>query len=140
MVRSSARGLYVGVLGRALMPKCILVVDDNTAMRHMLRMAFEEHSGWEVGEAVNGREAIEKAHVLRPDLIVLDLSMPMMNGLQAAPVLRRMLPAVPIILFTLYDNKTLEREALSVGINAVVSKTASMSTLVTQAEGLLSAA
>ena len=66
--------------------------------------------------------------------------MPMMNGLQAAPVLRRMMPAVPMILFTLHDNKTLEREALSVGINAVVSKTASMSTLVNQAEDLLSAA
>jgi two-component system, NarL family, nitrate/nitrite response regulator NarL len=123
------------------MPKCILIVDDNASIRHMMRMLFEDISGWEVcGEAVNGHEAIEKAHVLRPDLIVLDLSMPMMNGLQAAPVLRRMMPAVPMILFTLHDNKTLEREALSVGINAVVSKTASMSTLVNQAEDLLSAA
>ena len=53
-------------------------------MRHLLRTTFEDISGWEVAEAVNGREAIDKARELNPDLIVLDLSMPIMNGLQAA--------------------------------------------------------
>jgi two-component system, NarL family, nitrate/nitrite response regulator NarL len=108
-------------------------------MRHMLRMAFEEHSGWEVGEAENGRQAIDKARESKPDLIVLDLSMPIMNGLEAAPVLRRMLPGVPIILFTLHDNKTLQREAFSAGISAVVSKAVGLKTLVNQAEDLLRA-
>ena len=97
--------------------------------------------GWEVcGEAENGREAVEKARELNPDLIILDLSMPIMNGLTAAPVLRRMMPAVPIILFTLHENNAVEREALSVGVSAVVSKSASMKTLVHQAEDLLAAA
>jgi DNA-binding NarL/FixJ family response regulator len=122
------------------MTKCILLVDDNAVIRHMLRTAFEERSDWEVGEAQNGRDAIDKAQESKPDLIVLDLSMPVMNGLEAAPLLRQMLPAVPIILFTLHDNETLEREALSVGISAVVSKAASMKTLVDQAKNLLRAA
>jgi DNA-binding NarL/FixJ family response regulator len=122
------------------MTKCILLVDDNAVIRHMLRTAFEKRSDWEVGEAQNGRDAIDKAQESKPDLIVLDLSMPVMNGLEAAPLLRQMLPAVPIILFTLHDNETLEREALSVGISAVVSKAASMKTLVDQAKNLLRAA
>jgi DNA-binding NarL/FixJ family response regulator len=122
------------------MPKCILIVDDNVSIRHLLRTTFEDISGWKVcGEAENGREAIEKAE-LKPDLIVLDLAMSIMNGLEAAPVLRRMLPTVPIILFTLHDNKTLQREAFSIGISAVVSKAAGMKTLVHQVEDLLAAA
>jgi two-component system response regulator NreC len=122
------------------MPKCILLVDDNAAIRQMLRTVFEETSGWEVcGEAENGREAIEKARKLKPDLIVLDLSMPIMSGLEAAPVLRRMLPTVPIILFTLHGSKFLERDARSAGVTAVVSKDAAVTTLVNQAEDLLRA-
>jgi CheY-like chemotaxis protein len=117
--------------------KHILIVDDNPTMRHLLRTTFEEISGWEVGEAENGREAIEKAGELRPDLIVLDLSMPIMNGLRAAPVLRRMLPTVPIILFTLYGSKFLEREALFAGVTAVISKDDTANTLVNQARDLL---
>jgi CheY-like chemotaxis protein len=77
---------------------------------------------------------------MKPDLIVLDLAMPIMNGLEAASVLKGMLPAVPIILFTLHDNKAVEREAFSVGVSAVVSKAASMKSLVQHAQGLLAAA
>jgi CheY-like chemotaxis protein len=120
--------------------KSILIVDDSPAIRHPLRTAFEDISGWEVGEAANGREAIDKARELNPDLIVLDLAMPVMNGLQAAPVLRRMRPTVPIILFTLYGSKFLEREALSAGVTVVVSKDAAVKTLVNQARDLLRAA
>jgi CheY-like chemotaxis protein len=127
--------------GSCFMPKCILIVDDSASIRHMLRTTFEDISGWEVcGEAENGREAIEKASELKPDLIVLDLAMPIMHGLEAAPVLRRMLPAVPIILFTLYANKFLEQEAFSAGVTVVVSKDVAVGTLIKQAEGLLRAA
>jgi len=122
------------------MPKCILIVDDNVSIRQLLRTTLEDISGWKVcGEAENGREAIDKARELKPDFIVLDLSMPIMNGLEAAAVLRRMLPTVPIILFTLHDNQTVEREAFAVGISAVVSKAVGMKTLVNQAEDLLRA-
>jgi CheY-like chemotaxis protein len=121
------------------MPKCILLVDDNAVIRRMLRTAFEE-PGWEIcGEAENGREAIDKARALKPDLIVLDLSMPVMNGLEAAPVLRRMMPTVPIILFTLYENKVLEQRACSAGVTAVVSKVDSVKVLLNQAHQLLAA-
>ena len=123
------------------MPSGILIVDDNAVIRRMVRTEFEDIAGWEVcGEAENGWEAIEKARELKPDLIVLDLAMPIMNGLEAAPVLKGMLPAVPIILFTLHDNKAVEREAFSVGVSAVVSKAASMKSLVQHAQGLLAAA
>jgi len=116
----------------------MLIVDDNSSIRHLLRAAIENISGWKVcGEAVNGREAIEKAQELKPNLIVLDLAMPIMNGLEAAPLLRRLLPTVPIILYTLHDNKAVERVAFSLGISAVVSKAAGMTTLVTQAQDLL---
>jgi|SRR4029077_9682275 CheY-like chemotaxis protein len=98
-----------------------------------------EQRDWKVEEARNGREAIEKAEESKPDLIVLDLAMPVMNGLEAAPVLRPMLPTVPIILFTLYADKFLEREAISAGITVVVSKDAALKTLLNRAQELLRA-
>jgi CheY-like chemotaxis protein len=120
------------------MPQCILIVDDNASIRHILRAEFERRD-WKVAEARNGREAIEKAEESKPDLIVLDLAMPVMNGLEAAPVLRPMLPTVPIILFTLYADRLLEREALSAGITVVVSKDAALKTLLNRAQELLRA-
>jgi len=120
------------------MPQCILIVDDNASIRHILRAEFERRD-WKVEEARNGREAIEKAEESNPDLIVLDLAMPVMNGLEAAPVLRPMLPTVPIILFTLYADRLLEREALSAGITVVVSKDAALKTLLNRAQELLRA-
>jgi DNA-binding NarL/FixJ family response regulator len=119
------------------MARRIFIVDDNASIRRTLRKVFDRPE-WEVcGEAVNGRDGIEKAQQLRPDLIVLDLSMPVMNGLEAASVLRRILPTVPIILFTLYHNRFLEQKALSVGVAAVVSKADSLIRLVHQALHLL---
>jgi CheY-like chemotaxis protein len=122
------------------MPKRIFIVDDNASVRRLLRAAFEQ-PGWEVcGEAMNGRDAIDKAQDLKPDLIVLDLAMPIMNGLEAAPVLRRTLPTVPIILFTLYGDEYLEQVASSAGVTAIVSKDAALEKVVDQAEDLLRAA
>jgi CheY-like chemotaxis protein len=122
------------------MPRRILIVDDNIVIRRMLRTVFEQ-PGWEVcGEAVNGRDGIEKAQQLRPDLILLDLSMPVMSGLAAAPVLRSMMPMVPIILFTLHHDRFLKQKALSVGVTAVVSKEERVNTLFNQAQCLLQAA
>jgi len=75
------------------MPKCVLLVDDSPAVRRSLCIIFES-AGIEVcGEAEDGAKAIEKAKHLKPDLIVLDLGMPVMNGLQAAPILRAMHPS-----------------------------------------------
>lgn len=89
-----------------------------------MRQLFESREGWEVcGEAVNGRDAVEKAQQLKPDLIVLDLSMPEMDGLQAARVLKALMPDVPVILFTNFgEDPFIEQEAIAVGIKEVVSK------------------
>src|SRR5438270_3474924 len=82
----------------------ILVIDDGDSVRDVIRI-FLEHAGFEVcGEAGDGVQAIELAKQLRPDLIVLDLAMPRMNGAEAASVLNQTVPEIPIILLTLYRN------------------------------------
>lgn len=90
-----------------VMGKRIVVADDNAAVRRALRRILELEGDWKVdGEAVDGRDAIEKAKKLRPDLIVLDVSMPVMSGLDAARVLRHIMPAVPPDpLFTSYQRR-----------------------------------
>jgi DNA-binding NarL/FixJ family response regulator len=84
---------------------------------------LEQQDGWEVcGEAADGREAIEKAKQLKPDLVVLDLSMPVMNGLEAARKLKSLYPCLPLLMFTNFASPQLTNEALSAGVSAVVSK------------------
>ena len=87
-------------------------------------------------EAEYGREAVEKAPSLRPDLIVLDLVMPVMNGLEAAQLLTKILPHVWLILLTSHDWPGLSRDARSAGIHAVVPKSEAGSHLIAQAEAL----
>ena len=123
------------------MGKRIVVADDNAAVRRALRGILELEGDWKVdGEAVDGRDAIEKAQKLRPDLIVLDVSMPVMSGLDAARVLRHIMPPVPLILCSLHTNDVLEKEASAAGVNAVVSKAQNMQVLVNKARELLEAA
>ena len=105
------------------MPKCILIADDNYQIRQMVRSFLESRPGFQVcGEAVNGLEAIEKALALNPDMILLDFSMPMMNGIEAASLLKVMLPKVPVILFTAFDSAAMESDAIAAGIRAIVPK------------------
>jgi DNA-binding NarL/FixJ family response regulator len=119
-------------------PKRIMVVDDNPAIRRVLKNILEFNDGWTVcGEAVDGRDAIEKAPQLNPDLIVLDVSMPVMNGLEAARVLHQIMPDVPLILCSLHTDDILRREAVNAGVNAVVSKAQNMETLIHRARELL---
>jgi two-component system vancomycin resistance associated response regulator VraR len=106
------------------MPKRILIADDDEDIRRVIRWFLESRTTCEVcGEAVNGFDAIEKARTLNPDLILLDYSMPAMNGIEAGAVLKAMLPKVPVILFTALDTSAIESAAVSVGIRAVVAKT-----------------
>jgi DNA-binding NarL/FixJ family response regulator len=112
------------------MPKKVLVVEDNAMIRDLLCKLFTSEDGIDVcGEANNGREAIEKAQELRPDVIVMDLSMPVMNGIDAARVLKRLMPKVPLIMFSEYGDAFSESEALSAGVSALVSKSAHVSVL-----------
>ena len=106
------------------MPKRILIADDNEDVRRVTRWFLESRTICEVcGEAVNGVDAIEKARTLSPDLILLDYSMPAMNGIEVGAVLKAMLPELPVILFTSQNIWAIESAALSVGIRAVVPKT-----------------
>src|SRR5271155_3206576 len=99
------------------MPPRILIVDDSFLMRNLLRQCFESEPGWQVsGEACNGQEGIEKAREVHPNFIVLDLSMPVMNGLEAAKILAKVMPAVPVVMFTSFTTSNLESEALAAGI------------------------
>lgn len=106
------------------MPKRVLIADDSQDMRQLLCRVFEAEEGFEMcAEAVDGADAVSKARAFRPDLIILDLSMPAMNGLAAARVIHRELPGVPIILYTLYAQAIQQDEASAAGIRRVVPKT-----------------
>ena len=117
--------------------KCILLVDDSAIVRHGVRQVFEAHGYLICGEAENGQEAIEQAEKLHPDLIILDLSMPVLNGLEAARILSQTMPRVPLILFSNYAEMFREEDARSAGISAVVSKDKPASILVSTAHSLL---
>ena len=120
------------------MPKSILIVDDSPQIRKLIRGYFDCETEFEVcGEAVDGLDAVEKFTLLNPDLIILDASMPRMNGLQAARILRSMSSELPIILFTMHAEAVSDSDASAAGITSVVSKMASISELSKCVEGLL---
>jgi two-component system nitrate/nitrite response regulator NarL len=107
--------------------KRILIADDTPAIRACLRCFLEQQPDWEIcGEAVDGLDALRKARDLHPDLVVLDLSMPVMNGLEAARRLHELRPLLPVILFTSHSTPFLEKEAAAAGIPDVVSKDRSL--------------
>jgi len=115
----------------------VLIVDDHAAIRIAVRDLFESSLGPIVcGEAENGADALLKVEELHPDLIILDLSMPVMNGFEVAKILRDTLPAVPIFLLTAhYMEDTVQ--ALQMGIRAVFSKNQDLATLVVHARDVL---
>jgi anti-anti-sigma factor len=102
-------------------PKRILIVDDSDAVREIVRK-FLERSGYLVcGEAANGAEAITKARQSKPDLIIMDLVMPGINGIEATSVIRTTMPKVPIIAFTMYEGLA-KAMTSRLAINTVVAK------------------
>ena len=115
------------------MRKTILIVDDSDIVRRVLREFLTRHTSVEVfQEAADGRQAIAIAQAREPDLIILDLSMPGMNGFKAAAELKRIAPQVPILLFTMHDARAEE-----VGVDAVVSKVEGLGPLAEQVTQLL---
>ena len=116
----------------------VLIADDSLFIREALRTFFEQEEDFNVcGEAENGKEAVDKAQELHPDLILLDLSMPVMNGLDATRVLKRLMPQVPVIMFSGYGDSSTEKEALSVGVSELVSKSEKIAVLLGKARRAL---
>lgn len=120
------------------MPKTVLIVDDNAFIRQALHEFFESEGDFQVcGEAENGRDAIEAAKYLHPDLVVLDFSMPVMNGLDAAKILKDLIPTLPLILYSAVVDKAVELVARSMGISDLVSKSDPVSVLISRARKVL---
>jgi DNA-binding NarL/FixJ family response regulator len=119
------------------MHKRILLVDDNALIRGLVRLYIESRPGFEVcGEAADGVEGIEKGRELKPDLIVLDYSMPRINGLQAAEILHQAAPNTPIILLTIYKDAIPIRLARTSGVDSVLSKTEQLTILADEVQRL----
>jgi len=111
------------LIRRITVTKHILLVDDSELIRLATRHFLESQPGFKVcGEAVDGIDALEKASHLNPDLIILDIALPRMNGLQTARELRARMYRVPIILFTWYADAVQPEDAAAAGISAVISK------------------
>lgn len=122
------------------MPRSVLIVDDGEIVRKVIRRFFEKLTDWQVaGEAGDGAEAIQKAKELRPDLILLDVSMPNMNGIEAAPILKNILPGVHIIVFTMFDAALGSRLSSVAGVDLVVPKAEGLTGLVNAVEHLMGA-
>lgn len=113
-------------------------MDDNSFVRQALTDIFKRESDFDVcGEAANGQEAVRIAQLLSPDLVVLDLAMPIMNGLDAARRLRRLMPSVPLIMYCGIGDKYVEQQAGLIGIAALISKADGPGTLVSRARTVL---
>lgn len=118
--------------------KKVLIVDDNPAIRSEIHLEFNRH-GFLCSNAENGRQAIEQVFEILPDLIILDLSMPVMDGLDAAPELKKILPDCPIILYTLFaDTLVQSSDVKARGITCVVAKDDSLDSLIDRANELFS--
>ena len=118
--------------------KSILIVDDSALIRCCLRRLLEAQPGWIIcGEAENGCDGIEKAAKLRPDLIVIDLAMLVLNGIVATSVLKRLMPAVSIVMFTSFSDPSIKKTAMASGLDAFVDKSESPEILLSCIEQLL---
>ncbi len=119
--------------------KTVLIADDSAAIRHELREEFTLHGFRVCAEAENGRQAIDQARSNRPQLIILDLSMPVMSGLDSAPELRKILPDTPIILYTVFADAVSILNVRTKGVTAVLAKSEPLASLIALAEKLLQA-
>src|SRR6266436_1927494 len=105
------------------MPVRILVADDHQVVRTGLRALLESKTGWQVcAEASNGREAVEKAGQLKPDVAVLDIGMPLLNGVEATRQIRKLSPHTEVLILTMHDSELLVQEVLGAGAHGYILK------------------
>jgi DNA-binding NarL/FixJ family response regulator len=106
------------------MKHTVLIVDDNTMIRSSLRSWIEGNADFQVcGEAENGTVAVQKVEEMHPDVVILDLQMPVMDGLEAARKISNIAPDTAMVMFTMHPSRELLRVAQAVGVRDVVSKT-----------------
>ena len=118
------------------MPSRILIADDHDLMRCLIRQEFEDHADWVCIEAENGEQAVAKATELKPEIIILDVAMPVMDGLTAAREIVKLLPAIPIVIHTIHFSEQIRFEAKKIGVREVLPK-ADLASLVGVVEQLL---
>jgi DNA-binding NarL/FixJ family response regulator len=118
-------------------PKRILIVDDQPAVLKVLRTALEHHGFIVCGEAESGVDAIGRAVATRPDLVILDVAMPGLNGIEVASILQRVLPDVPMILHTIYGDHVGKAFGAVFGIKAIVAKSDGIGRLIECLRSLL---
>lgn len=115
----------------------ILIADDHEVVRRGIRAVLESHPGWEVsGEAKDGREAVELAKQLEPDLILLDIGMPNLNGIDAARQILVSRPAMNILILTMHYSQQVVRDVLAVGARGFLLKSDAGRDLVTAVEAV----
>jgi DNA-binding NarL/FixJ family response regulator len=101
----------------------ILVADDHEAIRRGMRALLETQDGWRVcGEAENGQEAVEKTKALNPDIVIMDISMPVLSGFGAARLIKEHFPNVPILAYSMYRSDAFLQEARRIGLGGYVAK------------------
>ena len=100
----------------------VLIADDHEIMRRGIRSVLESRDDIEVYEAENGKEAIAKTHQLRPHLVILDVSMPVLDGFSAAREIKKAFPQIPILIFSLDRTEAFTKVAKKIGVNGYISK------------------
>jgi DNA-binding NarL/FixJ family response regulator len=119
------------------MPLRILVVDDHAVVRRGVRSLLESHEGWEVcGEATTGRDAVEQSRRLRPDVVVMDLSLPELNGLDATRQILKDAPDTEVLVLTMHHSEELARDVLQAGARGYVLKSDADENLITAVDSL----
>jgi len=115
----------------------VLIADDHEAVRRGLRSAVWG-AGWEVcGEATNGREAIAKVRELNPDVVILDVSMPVMGGLEAAPEILKSSARIRVVVFTMHESQQIRNEMARIGVHGVAIKSSPLSDLLETIRSIL---
>ncbi|HWY26710.1 MAG TPA: response regulator transcription factor [Candidatus Angelobacter sp.] len=120
-------------------PARILIVDDHEALRRGLKAAISNAGLQVCGEAANGKEAIERTIELKPDLIILDLSMPVMGGFDAAREILKKAPAVKVVVFTMHDSQQVRDETAKIGVHALAVKSEPLANLLDTIQTVLGA-
>lgn len=116
----------------------ILLADDHDIIRRGVKELLETHDGWQVvGEASTGRQAVELAGKLHPDIAILDLTMPELNGLEATRQIKKTLPKTAVLIFTMHENENLIRDVLTAGALGYVLKSDAARHLTNAVEALI---